>query len=150
MSKQLPPFVQEYLAEGAKFYFNTGSPIKGNIVYKFLLTVCAADTISEPEYDTFLILEGYLHSAEIEPDQYPSIAYYLNLRSHADLPALWEAYQHIHNDELIAIRNGFYTTRRHAMETLASLPEEEKKSDSTPSLTSTSKAPKSRATATKK
>jgi len=77
----------------------------------------------------FWFIEGYLFSYEIDSEKFPTLSYYLNERSDYGLPRRWELWCNlVDTSELEPVVSAWQKTRRHALETLAETPLEEKKS----------------------
>lgn len=129
-SETLPPFVQAYEEDGAKLWLNNGMPVRASIVYNYLKSILSADILASMEADSFLMLEGYLFKHEVDSEAYPSLSYYLANRGNADIAVLWTAFnQLVDLEETRVIRKAYFATRRHALETMAELSIEEKKSE---------------------
>lgn len=130
MQAKTPSFIQRY-AVGETGYIDLFShrPISGVIAQNFIKTQLPLEdffTIGAG----FWILEGFVHEVSLPEESYPSLNYYLEMRSDKEMPRRFELYKALDESELNILIEAYNATRRHVLETQADTPLEEKKIES--------------------
>lgn len=127
--QSLPAFIKEYKTDGASLYMNTGNPVKAVIIRSFMIEKEGENFTEKQHANNFWFAEGYLFEYEIDSEKYPTLSYYLANRGNAELAELWRIWCKIVDiSEAPILTDAFLATRRNALETLADVPSEEKKS----------------------
>lgn len=128
--QSLPAFIKEYKADGASLFMNTGNPVRASIVHSYVVEQEGENFTEKGHALSFWIAEGYLFDYELDSEKYPSLSYYLENKGNSSLSDLWELWgKLVDNAEILILVEAWSKTRRNALETLADVPSEEKKSD---------------------
>lgn len=124
-----PAFVREFKHSAGRLGFHSGFTVKGQIVEAFVTEKVGVGKQNELANAPFWIIEGFLWDYELDESLAPSLHYYLSNRDGKDMNERWELYtQAFDQNEGLELMNAYTRTRRHALETEADLPIEEKKS----------------------
>lgn len=130
MKPDKPLFLQCYESNGASIWINSGSTVKERIVKEFLRGKFGADiNLNQMMFAGFWIIEGTIHSIEVNAEKYPSLSQYCTGREGSLGDRLEFYMEYVQEDELDIIRLAHDATRRHVLETMTEAPIEEKKSD---------------------